>query len=154
MFSEAVIFLIILFFIGLLARNSQLMIAVGILLVLKWTSLGEAAFPYLRKNGIHIGIIVMTLSVLTPIAMGEIGLKDLLGAARSSTGWLALLAGILVSLLGKNGVGLLSSDPTVTVSLVIGTILAVSLFKGVAVGPLIGAGIAYWLINIFAIFRR
>ncbi len=50
-----------------------------------------------------------------------------------------MLSGIAVALLAKGGVTLLAKDPHMTTALVIGTILAVSLFKGVAVGPLIGA---------------
>lgn len=62
---------------------------------------------------------------------------------KSSYAWIALGAGILVALIAKNGIVLLENDPHITAALVFGTILAVSLFKGVAVGPLIGAGIAY-----------
>ena len=62
---------------------------------------------------------------------------------KSSYAWIALGAGILVALIAKNGIVLLENDPHITTALVFGTILAVSLFKGVAVGPLIGAGIAY-----------
>lgn len=62
---------------------------------------------------------------------------------KSYYAWIALGAGILVALIAKNGITLLAEDPHITTALVFGTILAVALFKGVAVGPLIGAGIAY-----------
>ncbi|PAF33915.1 hypothetical protein CHH69_18690, partial [Terribacillus saccharophilus] len=68
--------------------------------------------------------------------------------------WVALAAGILVAVLGKYGVNLMSSDPQVTVALVIGTILAVVLLNGVAVGPLIGAGIAYMVFQIVGLFTK
>lgn len=52
----------------------------------------------------------------------------------------------------QNGLTLLENDPHITTALVIGTILAVALFGGVAVGPLIGAGIAYIAMQIVKLF--
>ena len=90
---------------------------------------------------------------MAPIASGEIGFKDLSGAFKSPYAWIAMLSGVAVALLAKNGVSLLAEDPHITTALVLGTILAVSLFKGVAVGPLIGAGIAYMAMKIFDLFK-
>lgn len=58
-----------------------------------------------------------------------------------------------MELLAKNGIVLQNHDPHITTALVIGTILAVALFKGVAVGPLIGAGIAYLCMQIFSFIK-
>lgn len=46
----------------------------------------------------------------------------------------ACISGIAVARLAKGGITLLSEDPHITTALVLGTILAVALFKGVAVG--------------------
>ena len=54
----------------------------------------------------------------------------------------------MVALLAKGGVNLLADSPEITTALVLGTILSVSVFNGVAVGPLIGAGIAYAAIKV------
>lgn len=43
----------------------------------------------------------------------------------------------------KDGLTLLANEPHLTTALILGTILAVVFFQGIAVGPLIGAGIAY-----------
>jgi uncharacterized membrane protein (DUF441 family) len=59
---------------------------------------------------------------------------------------------MVVALLAKGGVSLLEDDPHITTALVLGTILSVSIFKGVAVGPLIGAGIAYTAMKIINYF--
>ncbi|MEC0305084.1 DUF441 domain-containing protein, partial [Terribacillus saccharophilus] len=88
------------------------------------------------------------------IASGEIGFKDLYASVKSYYAWVALAAGILVAILGKYGVNLMSTDPQVTVALVVGTILAVVLLNGVAVGPLIGAGIAYMIFQIVGLFTK
>ena len=107
----------------------------------------------LQGKGINWGVTVITIAVLAPIASGEIGFKDLSGAFKSPYAWIALISGMAVALLAKGGVTLLAEDPHITTALVLGTILAVSLFKGVAVGPLIGAGIAFAAMKIFEFFK-
>ena len=106
-------------------------------------------FPFLEAKGINLGVTMITIAVLVPIASGAIGFKDLGEAIKSPYAWIALASGIAVALIAKNGLILLNHDPHITTALVIGTILAVALFKGVAVGPLIGAGIAYMCMQIF-----
>lgn len=151
--SGPVLFLLMLATIGLVAKNTSLMIAAGTLLLLKFTGLDAKAFPYLASKGINIGVTIITIAVLVPIANGSIGFKELGDALRSPYAWIALASGIAVALIAKSGVSLLASDPHITTALVFGTILAVSLFKGVAVGPLIGAGIAYLCMQLFNFFK-
>ncbi|WP_043934129.1 DUF441 domain-containing protein [Bacillus sp. EB01] len=140
---QAYLFLFLLLGIAFAAKNQSLMIAITVLLLLKMIGLDGKAFSYLQTRGINWGVTIITIAVLAPIANGTIGFKDLGGAFKSPYAWIALLSGLLVAMLAKGGVTLLAEDPHITTALVLGTILAVSLFNGVAVGPLIGAGIAY-----------
>ena len=143
LFSQATLFLLLLLAIGLFAKNNSLIFAVVFLLILKLIGIDSKVFSTIQSKGINWGVTVITIAVLAPIASGDIGFKDLLGAFKSSYAWIALISGILVALLAKGGVTLLAKDPHITTALVLGTIISVALFKGVAVGPLIGAGIAY-----------
>ncbi|MBD3860300.1 DUF441 domain-containing protein [Bacillus sp. 28A-2] len=143
MFTQANLFLVLLLVIALIAKNNSLILAVSVLIAIKLIGLDQKVFPVLQSKGINWGVTVITIAVLVPIATGDIGFKQLGEAMKSSYAWIALGAGILVALIAKNGIVLLENDPHITAALVFGTILAVSLFKGVAVGPLIGAGIAY-----------
>ena len=143
LFSQATLFLLLLLAIGLFAKNNSLIFAVVFLLILKLIGMDSKVFSTIQSKGINWGVTVITIAVLAPIASGDIGFKDLLGAFKSSYAWIALISGILVALLAKGGVTLLAKDPHITTALVLGTIISVALFKGVAVGPLIGAGIAY-----------
>jgi uncharacterized membrane protein (DUF441 family) len=152
MLSQSLLFLLLLLVIGLIAKNSSLMIAIAVLLVLKAGGLEAKSFAFLQSKGINWGVTIITIAVLAPIASGEIGFKDLTGAFKTPTAWIALISGILVALLAKGGVKLLADDPHITTALVLGTILSVSIFKGVAVGPLIGAGIAYTAMKFFDFF--
>ncbi|PIC05425.1 hypothetical protein CS060_04995 [Anoxybacillus flavithermus] len=146
------IFLFILLVIGMVAKNQSLIVAVLFLLVVKSIGLGYKILPYLEQKGINLGVTIITIAVLVPIATGKIGFKELTESVRSIYAWIAMLSGIAVALLAKGGVVLLAKDPHMTTALILGTILAVSLFKGVAVGPLIGAGIAYVIMKMVDVF--
>ncbi|WP_373889938.1 DUF441 domain-containing protein [Neobacillus cucumis] len=152
MLSESLVFLLLLLVIGFIAKNSSLMIAIGVLLLLKVVGLEAKSFSFLQSKGINWGVTLITVAVLAPIASGEIGFRDLTASFKSPYAWIALISGMLVALLAKGGVKLLADDPQITTALVLGTILSVSIFKGVAVGPLIGAGIAYMAMKIFGFF--
>ncbi len=149
---EPILFLIGLLIIGVIAKNQSLMIAVAFLLVFKFTGLGDRWFSLIQQKGINWGVTIITIAVFVPIASGEIGFKQLTESLRSSYAWIALLSGVFVAIIASKGLHLLQNDPHITAALVFGTILAVSLFKGVAVGPLIAAGIAYIAMKIVGMF--
>jgi uncharacterized membrane protein (DUF441 family) len=151
--SQATFFLLLLLAIGVIAKNQSLMMAVLALIVMKLIGVDSKIFSYIQTKGINWGVTVITFAVLAPIASGEIGFKDLSSAFKSPYAWIALISGIIVALLAKGGVTLLSEDPHITTALVLGTILSVALFKGVAVGPLIGAGIAYLAMKIVDLIK-
>ncbi len=147
MFSSSTIFLLILFLLGYIAKNHAIMVAVYILFGMKLLKIDDKLFPYIQDKGIGWGVIIITVAVLIPIANGDIGLKDLLQSVKSYHAWVALIAGMFVAVVAKYGLSLLANDPEITTALVVGTIIAVVVFQGVAVGPLIGAGIAYVIIR-------
>ncbi|HZG72322.1 MAG TPA: DUF441 domain-containing protein [Chondromyces sp.] len=150
---QSYLFLLVLFLISLASKNQSLMIAVGVLGVIKLVGMDEKIFSVIHSKGINWGVTIITIAVLVPVATGEIGFKELLEAAKSPYAWIALISGMGVALLAKNGVILLARDPHITTALVLGTIAAIALFKGVAVGPLIGAGIAYTAMKAIEIFQ-
>jgi uncharacterized membrane protein (DUF441 family) len=150
--NESYLFLLLLLVIGFIAKNSSLLVAIAVLLTLKVGGLDTKAFSFIQSKGINWGVTIITIAVLAPIASGEIGFKDLTSSFKSSYAWIALISGMMVAMLAKGGVKLLADDPQITTALVLGTILSVSIFKGVAVGPLIGAGIAYTAMKIYSFF--
>lgn len=153
MINQAFFFLFILLGIGILAKNNSLVIAAAVLIILKMAGADEKVFTSLQAKGINWGVTIITIAVLAPIASGYIGFKQLGEAVKSPYAWIALGAGMAVAIIAKYGIVLLADDPHITTALVLGTIAAVSLFKGVAVGPLIGAGIAYMAMKLFELFQ-
>ncbi|PAQ16700.1 hypothetical protein CD798_00560 [Bacillaceae bacterium SAOS 7] len=150
---QSYLFLLLLLFISVIAKNQSLLIAVSVLLAMKVIGIDEKFFSMFQSKGINWGVTIITVAVLAPIATGEIGFKELQEALKSPYAWIALVSGMAVALLGKQGITLLAEDPHITTALVLGTIAAVALFNGVAVGPVIGAGIAYVAMKIFEIFQ-
>lgn len=148
LFSQSYLFLYLLLVIALVAKNNSLIIAVVFLLLMKLIGIDSKLFSLIQSKGINWGVTIITIAVLVPIATGEIGFKDLSATFKSPYAWIALVSGIMVALLAKGGVSLLADSPEITTALVLGTILSVSVFNGVAVGPLIGAGIAYAAIKV------
>ncbi|MCI2254330.1 DUF441 domain-containing protein [Domibacillus sp. PGB-M46] len=148
---QAFLFLLLLTVISIVAKNQSLLIASAFLLALKAIGLDLKWFDMMQKNGINWGVTVITIAVLVPIATGAIGFRELGAALKSPYAWIALTAGILVALIAKGGIVLLADDPHITTALVLGTVLAVALFNGVPVGPLIGAGIAYYAMKVFSV---
>ncbi|TQR98956.1 DUF441 domain-containing protein [Paenibacillus ottowii] len=138
--------LLVLAGLGIISGNSTVTIAMVVLLLLRVTSF-YTAFPWLEKYGLTIGIIILTIGVMTPLASGKISINQV---TESFLHWKSLLAigiGILVAYLGGRGVTLMSGQPMIVTGLLIGTVIGVAFFKGVPVGPLIAAGLLSLLIG-------
>ncbi|BAM47066.1 MAG: DUF441 domain-containing protein [Amphibacillus sp.] len=152
MLNLSTLFLILIFILGYIGKNQSIMIAVYILLGIQLLNLNDKVFPFLQQKGMTIGITVITVSVLIPIATGDIGFKELIDSVKGYYGWIALGSGMFVAIVARGGLDLLTNDPHLTTALVMGTIIAVVFLQGVAVGPLIGAGIAYMIMRIVDFF--
>lgn len=138
--------LLILLGFGVFSRNTAIIIAIGVLIVIKLTPLAEF-FPYIQQHGLNIGIIILTIGVLAPIASGKLSGESILKSFISIKSLLAIAVGLLVAWLGGRGVKLMTHQPDVVAGLLIGTVAGVALLRGVPVGPLIAAGILSLLIG-------
>lgn len=121
-------------------HNNAVTLSIAVLLLIKITPLAQF-FPYVEKQGITVGIILLTIAVMAPLASGSMPASALL---KTFTDWKSLLAiavGIFVTWLGGRGVNLMNAQPSVIGGLLVGTIIGVALFRGIPVGPLIAAGI-------------
>lgn len=146
---QETIFLLILFALGLLSKNQSVMVASLILLAISWTRYNDLAFAWLKGHGLNLGITIITIAVLVPIASGEIKLTDVGQAVTSPVGIILIVAGILVAMFGGMGLRFLTAEPHLTVGVILGTIVGVVAFRGIPVGPLIGAGIALTMIKLY-----
>lgn len=134
------IVLLVLLACGIFSHNTAVTIAAGVLIVFRITPLSEY-FPLLQSHGLEVGIIILTIGVLTPIASGKIPGEEILKSFLHWKSLLAIAVGLLVAWLGGRGVKLMTNQPNVVAGLLIGTIAGVAVLRGVPVGPLIAAGI-------------
>ncbi len=132
--------LLVLIALGVISHNNAITIAACVLLIMQQTALANY-IPWIAKNGISIGIIILTIGVLSPLVSGKIQLPEL---SELLTNWkliAAIFVGIFVAWLGGKGVSVMTLQPALVTGLLIGTVIGVTFFKGVPVGPLIAAGI-------------
>ena len=140
------IVLIVLLACGVFSHNTAITIAAGVLIVFRITPLSEF-FPLLQTHGLEVGVIILTIGVLTPIASGKIPGDVILKSFMHWKSLTAIAIGLLVAWLGGRGVQLMTNQPNVVAGLLIGTVAGVALVRGVPVGPLVAAGILSLLIG-------
>ena len=146
-FNMIALLLVILIVLGLVSHNSAITISAAVLLIMQQTFL-SAHIPLLEKYGLKIGIIILTIGVLSPLVSGKIQLPNLAGLLS----WQMVLSigvGILVAWLAGKGVPLMGEQPVLVTGLLIGTIIGVAFLGGIPVGPLIAAGVLAILLGKF-----
>ncbi|MEE3608956.1 DUF441 domain-containing protein [Avibacterium paragallinarum] len=144
-FNAIALLLVILILLGVLGNNSSITISATILLLMQQTFLAKY-IPFMEKYGLNIGIIILTIGVLSPIISGKIPLPQF-SALLNWKMFAAIGVGILVAWLGGRGVSLMGTQPTLLTGLLVGTILGVAFLGGIPVGPLIAAGILSLLLG-------
>ncbi|KXZ72543.1 MULTISPECIES: DUF441 domain-containing protein [Acinetobacter] len=145
-FDVNLLVLLILLGCGIFSHNTAVTVAAGVLILVKLTPLDQF-FPFIQQHGLNVGIIILTIGVLSPIASGKLSGESILKSFVSWKSLLAIAVGLLVAWLGGRGVKLMSNQPDVVAGLLIGTVAGVALLRGVPVGPLIAAGILSVLIG-------
>ena len=144
-FNMIALLLVILIILGLLSHNSAITISAAVLLIMQQTFL-SSYIPLLEKYGVKIGIIILTVGVLSPLVSGKIQLPDLSDFLRWKMA-LSISVGVLVAWLAGKGVPLMGEQPILVTGLLIGTIIGVAFLGGIPVGPLIAAGILALLLG-------
>lgn len=137
---------------SILGHNMTVAYAAGIVLILKILGF-DSLLNTLGTQGINWGIVILTAAILVPIANGTITIHTMIDAFKTHIGLIAIAAGLFAAIAGGSGVNLLKSSPDVIPALIIGTMAGVIFFQGVAVGPLIAAGITYFILQILNYFR-
>ncbi|MBB6218085.1 uncharacterized membrane protein (DUF441 family) [Anaerosolibacter carboniphilus] len=142
--DQSYILLLAILILGLFSKNDAIAIASTILILLKLLKL-EMLFPKLEAHGLNVGVIILTISFLAPMASGKYEMKEIIQSLKNPLGISAVLAGAVVILLSAKGYRLITDDPTVIVPIVFGSILGLIAFRGVPVGPLIASGLTVML---------
>ncbi|OOF64167.1 DUF441 domain-containing protein [Rodentibacter pneumotropicus] len=144
-FNMIALLLVILIILGIVSHNSAITISAAVLLIMQQTFLSEY-IPFLEKYGLKIGIIILTVGVLSPLVSGKINLPNM----ADFLSWkmaLSIVVGVFVAWLAGKGVSLMGEQPVLVTGLLIGTVAGVAFLGGIPVGPLIAAGILALLLG-------
>ena len=146
MFDTTLFILLGLVALSFFSHNTTVAVAVMVLIIVRITPL-NTYFPWVEKQGLTIGIVILTTGVMAPIASGTLPPSTLISSFLNWKSLIAIAVGVFVSWLGGRGVTLMSSQPSLVAGLLVGTVLGVALFRGVPGGPLIAAGLVPLLIG-------
>ncbi|MGS9121461.1 DUF441 family protein, partial [Salmonella enterica subsp. enterica serovar Infantis] len=68
-------------------------------------------FPWIEKQGLTVGIIILTICVMAPIASGTIPPSKLIHSFVNWKSLVAIAVGVFVSLMGGRGIKLIGNQP-------------------------------------------
>lgn len=145
--------LVIILALGLVFNNNLVAAGAGSLLVLKLVKL-RSLLLLLERRAIDIGLLFLLVAVLVPFALDRVGVKEIWRTFQSVPGLVAIFGGVVAAYVCGQGVVLLQAQPEVIVGLVIGTVIGVSLLKGIPVGPLAAAGVTSVILNLLRIGKK
>ena len=137
--------LLIIFLIGVLTKNNLLAAASAIVMVVGLLNL-QRFLPILERRGVEIGLLFLTMSILTPFASGKVTVGKLWESLWSPIGLLAVVGGIIGSYLNGQGLDMVSVQPDVIPGILVGVIMGVLFFGGIPVGPIMAAGVTAVLV--------
>lgn len=148
---ESWLFLLLVLVVALFGKNSSLIIATVVVMVIKALPFATKWLPTIQSKGINWGVTIISIAILVPIATGEIKFSDLINVFKSPAGWIAIGCGIAVAVLSRYGINQLAASPQFTMALVLGTICGVVFLRGVAAGPVIASGMAYCIVTLLGL---
>lgn len=140
--------LLVILILGLAGKSGVLVAAASVLLLLHSLHLNRLVGA-IETRALELGLIFLMVSVLAPFARGEIHARELVRTLLSAPGILTVLAAVLATRLNLGGLEILKREPSLMLGIVVGSIAGVILARGIPVGPLMAAGLAWVFINLW-----
>lgn len=138
--SPPELILVVLLFLGIFGRSNLVVTSACILLSLRYFSLDQIVLPVLEQRGLEIGLVLLMLHILSPIATEKLTKEDLYSIA-SCKGLLAVVAGALATKLNGDGLNLMNAKPEIIFGMTVGTVLGILLLRGTPCGPVMAAAV-------------
>ena len=149
--STPELILVLLLFLGIFGRSNLVVTSACILLSLRYFSLDKLVLPVLEQRGLEIGLVLLMLHILTPIATEKLTRDDLFSVA-SLKGFLALLAGALATKLNGDGLKLMNVNPEIIFGMTVGSVLGILFLRGTPCGPVMAAAVTAVFLHVAALF--
>ncbi|NMM62733.1 DUF441 domain-containing protein [Clostridium sp. P21] len=139
---ESNIMLIAILIAAVIGKANSVAIAACVLLMLKLLHIEEYVFPYIEKNGVTIGLILLIAAILIPIAKGTVTTINVKNVFTSWIGIIALVLSFFTTYLSGLGLKYLTvqGHGDVMPAMILGSVAAAAFLGGVPVGPLITSG--------------
>mgnify|MGYP002082994782 FL=1 len=134
--------------IGLVSGNSLVTGASAALLFMKSAGFTGAVI-FLEERALQLGLLFLTIAVLAPLAVERITTEQIIDTFSTWPGIVAIIGGAAAAYISGQGISLLSEHPQVIAGIILGTIVGVTLLRGIPVGPLAAAGITALLLRVF-----
>lgn len=116
MFDVTLLILLGLAALGFISHNTTVAVSILVLIIVRVTPL-STFFPWIEKQGLSIGIIILTIGVMAPIASGTLPPSTLIHSFLNWKSLVAIAVGVIVSWLGGRGVTLMGSQPQLVAGL-------------------------------------
>ena len=113
MFDVTLLILLGLAALGFISHNTTVAVSILVLIIVRVTPL-STFFPWIEKQGLSIGIIILTIGVMAPIASGTLPPSTLIHSFLNWKSLVAIAVGVIVSWLGGRGVTLINGHPAAT----------------------------------------
>lgn len=150
--SEGSVLLILILLIGILTKNRILGGAAAFVLALQLPTL-RPILLFSHRYGVFLGLFFLTVAVLAPLGLKELGMGEIIATLFSPVGVVAIVGGILSSLMNKRGVDLLQYEPSLAVGVILGSLVSMAFLGGIPVGPVMAAGLASVLTDILRLLK-
>jgi uncharacterized membrane protein (DUF441 family) len=144
--------LLIILILSVLGNNQSVAVAAAFLLIIKMLGL-HSWFPLMETKGMSIGITILTIAILVPVASGKISVRNMLDSVNNLAGIMAIAAGLFAAWAAGRGLLFIKTSPEMISSLIVGTVLGVSFLDGVAIGPLIAGGLVSLVLAMLQVFK-
>lgn len=132
--------MLVLLFLGLFGRSNLVVTAACILLCIKYFQLDGLLLPVLESRGLEIGLVLLMLHILTPLAADKVKKEDFSQLA-SVKGLLALAGGALATRLNGDGLHLMNANPEIIFGMTVGSVLGILFLRGTPCGPVMAAAV-------------
>ncbi|GBF32646.1 membrane protein [Desulfocucumis palustris] len=140
--------LVALLIIGIIGRSNLVAMSACVLLIIKFSGLEQLLLPFLENKGLKLGLLILMIYILLPMAKGQVQLKELKYNFTSVSGIIALVGGALATHLNNEGLKLMKLMPEIIFGMTLGTILGTVFLKGVPCGPVMTAAVTAILLQI------
>ncbi len=150
--DTSLLVLLFLLIIAIMGKSHLVAMSCCILMSVKFSGLDKYLFPLIELKGLKVGLLILMVYILLPLARGNVNIKDVKFSFTTVPGILAFMGGALATHLNNEGLKLMKNSPEIIFGMTIGTILGTVFFRGIPCGPVMAAAVTAIMLEISSLF--